>query len=282
LTRPKFSLIVATVGRSDEFARLLDSLQAQTTDAFELIVADQNNDDRIAGLIARGTWRFNVVHLRLSVRGLARARNAGLRVARGEVIAFPDDDCWYEPDTLESVRALLDAHPETDVLSGRFVDGDGRGEKKWPKRPMRVKRFNLWRCTISISLFLRRAVLTAVPGFDESLGVGAGTRFGAGEESDFLLRCLAAGKRIDYQPSIVLRHPLKDRVYDDTATRQAHAYAVGVGRVLRIHQYPFWFLAGAVAVPALGSFAGIMLGRRDVARLRLGIASGRLSGWFAK
>lgn len=282
MTSPTFSLIVATIGRSDEFRRLLASLEVQRERSFELIVVDQNDDDRIAALFAEREWQFPIIHLKPGTRGAARARNAGLRVARGEVIAFPDDDCWYEPDTLAQVRTLLDAQPHTDVLSGRYVDGDGRGEPKWPTRPMRVDRYSLWRCTIMIGLFLRRAVLREVPGFDESLGVGSGTRFGSGEESDFLLRVLAAGLRIDYEPSLVLRHPLKDGVYDEAATRRAHAYAIGTGRVLRVHRYPFWFLAAASAVPALGAALGLMRGRPDIARLRWSIAAGRLAGWFAR
>ena len=282
MTRPMFSLIVATLGRTAELARLLESLDAQLERSFELVVVDQNEDERVAELLAGRTWSFPVVHLRLDVRGAARARNVGIRAARGDVIAFPDDDCWYEPDTLARVRGLLDAQPGTDVLSGRYVDGDGRGEPKWPPRAARVDRYNLWRCTIMIGLFVRRAVLDAVPGFDESLGVGAGTPFGSGEESDFLLRVLGAGLRIDYEPSIVLRHPLKDGIYDEAATRRAHAYAIGTGRVLRVHRYPLWFIAGASAYPALGAALGLVRGRPDVARLRWSIAAGRLAGWFAR
>src|SRR5574340_342784 len=93
-----FSLVLATVGRTAELERFLDALERQTCPDFELLVIDQNPDDRLRPILNRHRGRFEIKHTR-SATGLSRARNVGLRLARGEIVAFPDDDCWY-PTTL--------------------------------------------------------------------------------------------------------------------------------------------------------------------------------------
>ena len=89
---PSFDLVVATVGRTDELGRLLDSLAAQDYERLRVVVVDQNDDERLAPILAGRALQLE--HVR-SVRGLSRARNAGLRLIEGDVVAFPDDDCTY-------------------------------------------------------------------------------------------------------------------------------------------------------------------------------------------
>src|SRR5579864_8357010 len=144
----KFSLVLATVGRHDEVARFLASLEAQGYRNFELIVIDQNDDDRLVPLLRMYHDRFALQHVR-SPRGLSRARNVGLKLASGDVIAFPDDDCWYPAGLLEKVAALLKADTGLDGITGRFTDGDGRSEGRWLERSMMLNRYNVWRGAIS-------------------------------------------------------------------------------------------------------------------------------------
>src|SRR5271166_3162469 len=108
------SLIVATVNRVAELDRLLTSLDRQTYKEFEVIVVDQNPNDRLVPLLAKHP-RLSIKHLRCE-RGLSRARNAGLQVAKGEIVAIPDDDCWYPDRLLESVTAWFASHPEFGIL----------------------------------------------------------------------------------------------------------------------------------------------------------------------
>ena len=102
----KFSLLLATVGRTAELERFLSSLDAQTYRNFDLIVVDQNPDERLAALVQSYAGRFPVLCVK-STPGLSRARNAGLRYVSGDVIAFPDDDCWYPPDLLRKATLWL-------------------------------------------------------------------------------------------------------------------------------------------------------------------------------
>ncbi|MEO8848219.1 MAG: glycosyltransferase, partial [Casimicrobiaceae bacterium] len=75
---PFLSLIVATVDRVALVDELFASLVVQTSDDFDVVVVDQNADDRLVNLVARYAGRLEITHIRHSPRGLSRSRNAGL------------------------------------------------------------------------------------------------------------------------------------------------------------------------------------------------------------
>src|ERR1700761_2332755 len=104
------SLILATVDRVQELTRLLRSIEAQQMPGLELIVVDQNVDDRVKVLLDQAALFTSYTPIRSS-RGLSRARNAGLAIARGHIIGFPDDDCWYPEGLLPQVKAWFDGQP---------------------------------------------------------------------------------------------------------------------------------------------------------------------------
>lgn len=270
----KFSLILATVNRTQEIESFLGSLDAQTYNNFELIVVDQNGDDRLVALLRRFQKRLPILHL-YSDKGLSRARNVGLKHTTGDIIAFPDDDCLYPPDLLEKVARFFDEHPEWDGLTGRSVDANGLSSGgRWDKRMGGVNRYNVWRRGISFTIFLRKKVVVTVGPFDEDLGVGAGTPWGSGEETDYLLRALEAGFRIFYDPDLRVVHPNKE-----PTPARAYRYAAGMGRVMRKHDYPLWFLVYYSARNLGASLLNLALGKRSRAFASWAALWGRLDGW---
>lgn len=275
----KFSLVLATLGRSEEVARLLESLDAQDYRNFELIVVDQNDDDRLIPLLTLYDRKFPVLHIRSTQRGASRARNAGLALATGDVIAFPDDDCWYPAGLLEQVVAVLSKHQELDGITGRFTDGSGRTEGRWLASSMLLDRYNVWRGAIEFSIFLRRRVVEAVGQFDESLGVGAGTAWGAAEGTDYLLRCLRQGFKLKYLTEMILHHPVKTANFDDSACSRQKKYEAGIGRVMRINDYPFWYFPGACLRTCCGVLLAIASGNFPKARFKYVSVLARVQGW---
>src|SRR5262245_59305874 len=114
----KVSLLLATFGRGEELHPFMQSLRRQTFRTFELIVIDQNCDDRVARILAQYGGDFPLHHLR-SVPGHSRAFNVGLASVTGDIIAFPDDDCWYDANVLERVISFFGSNPEWGGLTGR-------------------------------------------------------------------------------------------------------------------------------------------------------------------
>jgi len=249
-----FDLVVATVDRVEELEAFLASLERQTRKDFRVLVVDQNDDDRVEGVLGRHT-PLRVERLR-APRGLSRARNEALSHLKADVVAFPDDDCVYPDDLLERVAARLG--PGVDGVTGR--------EPSWTTAAAVLTRDNLWNRAISFTIFLRRELVERIGAFDERLGLPSSS----GEEIDYLIRALDAGAPIEYDPALVVLHPQKPV---DLAAAGARDGA-SIGYLLRKHRYPPRMLARMLLRPALGA---VVDPRR--ANFHLSTLRGRLRGY---
>ena len=270
------SLVVATWNRVAELERLLASLEAQTYKDFELILVDQNPDDRLVDLIKNHPG-LRVRHLH-SQLGVSRARNVGLRAAQGDIIAVPDDDCWYPASLLESVSGWLDRNPDFDAVftTMRSADDQPVGPR-WPPGPCLVTKTNLWASTIACTAFLRRAVTDSVGYFREDIGVGADSPYQSGEESDYFLRALAMGFRMWYEPAFTVHHPNLHSL--ERLRKMTYPYALGCGYVLRLHGYS-WREFGAHLMRSIGGAVfSLCKGNISMAEVYLIRAAGQLRGY---
>ncbi len=168
----RVSVIIPSYNRAHLLGRAIASVQAQTLKPLEIIVVDDGSTDASAELVTR---QFPDCHyLHQSNRGVSAARNLGIRVARGEWIAFLDSDDEWLPEKLAAQAAVLAA------TSGcRLVHAD----EVWIRRGRRVNAMQKHRksggdifqqclplCVISPSAaVLHRSLLEEVGGFDESL-----------------------------------------------------------------------------------------------------------------
>jgi len=268
----KFSLITTTLGRTHELARLLKSVDAQTCRDFEVIVVDQNSRDLLDPILAPFRDRFPLSHIR-SARGASRGRNAGLARARGEIITFPDDDCWYPPRVLEDAATLFAVHPEWDGLSGR-----PGGTPRWPERSGRIGRWNVWKRAIEWTMFLRRELVDHVGNLNENIGPGAGSLYGAGEGTEYLIRALAMNFRLVYQPSIEVFHETPELEFE-VHMEKSRRYAMGQGRVLRLGRYPAWYAAYHWMRPLGGAALGLAKRQPKQSLVALAVVQGIISGY---
>lgn len=246
----QFSLVMATVGRDQEVRRFLRSLARQSRTDIDLVVVDQNDDDRVLQIVRAETSGARVFHLR-SERGLSRARNIGLKAAEGKIVAFPDDDCEYPPGLLSSVAQIFQERPDVDGLFVPVKTPAGDAAVKADAREGLVTRWNAWNRAVSIGMFFRQEVVRRVGAFDESLGVGANTPWGACEDLDYPIRAIDAGFRILFYPSLAVMHPRTPGNGLPGHPARAYSYGAGLGRVLRKHRYPWW-LMGYFLARALG------------------------------
>jgi glycosyltransferase involved in cell wall biosynthesis len=236
---PKISLVLCTIGRTDKLPRFLNSLADQRYLDFELIVVDQSPDGWFSKELAASTYKgpFQIVRSR---PGLSRARNVGLKLCSGEVVGFPDDDCWYQPGTLQEVSDKFSLMPVIDFATGRTRDGlniDSNGT--FMSASVDIDKFNVWFSGNSNSIFIKRSIATMIGGFNENLGVGAGTPYGSGEETDLLLRILASGGRGHYFSDLVVHHDQVETSLDDAAFNRAALYSRGFGKVLALNKYSY-------------------------------------------
>jgi GT2 family glycosyltransferase len=213
-----------------------------------------------------------------SARGLSRARNVGLADVRAELVAFPDDDCEFAPELLEQIARRFHEQPSLDGVTGRAADADGRSSSYWARDGTFLTRVNLWNRAISFTIFLRSEIIQRVGAFDEQLGLGSDKPWSSGEETDYLVRAVDAGARIEYDPSLTVVHP------DKKLSRSA-LQAVGVrdgasvGYILRKHGYSLPTVGGMLVRPLAG--AVLALARLDGVRARFHLSTlrGRLLGF---
>lgn len=271
--------MVSTIGRPESLSRLLSSLRTSTAaDRVELVLVDQSDDRECTRLVERQHLPFPWACL-TSARGLSRGRNVGLAAARGPLVAFPDDDCWYDRTTISAVLDRFACESDLDVLSGVQRTADGRGSMlRWQENAGPVTRSNYFRTTISSTLFARRDLVAQLGGFDETLGAGSDLGFLSGEESDLVLRALSAGAVIRYDPGVVVFQDDPRAEADAAFVTKMRGYGAGFGRVHRRHHLgPRVVVTVSRKLAAAGVRA--VSGKPTLARADLAFARGVLAGY---
>lgn len=204
------SLILCTLGRTEEVKEFLKHSNNFTRSDFEIIIADQNEDNRIEKIISElNKISYKILHLKTPL-GLSKSRNFSISYAKGEFIAFPDDDCLYDKNTLEKVINFFNSNLNIDILIAKWQNPDKNGYQPHTNKISHIidnpkEIFTL----MSSEIFVRRKVFNVLGNFDTNLGLGSGTIFKGGEDYDFLLRCFNYSFKIYFNSDINIYHPWK-------------------------------------------------------------------------
>jgi len=273
-----FSLVVATLNRVEQLERLFESLLNQTEE-FEVILVDQNEGDILSGVVGRFGQHFRIEHVRVPSRGVNVARNIGADRARAEIIAFPDDDCWYNSDTLATARRILDRE-EVDGAFGIILDQAGRqAVAKFPASQQGITGGTTWSTTIEAAGFFKSKSFKRLRGFDERLGPGPSQRYGAHEIDDLVLRGIAQGMRFVFDPDLMVRHEQVLEGSFDQRIRRAYSYGLGMGYVMHKHHVPLWRFAAVVFKPLAAQWVFRFRGDQEKSEFYEILWRSRLLGW---
>jgi glycosyltransferase involved in cell wall biosynthesis len=181
---PVISVVIPTRNRAGSLGRTLQALVRQTLpgERFEVIVvSDGGGDETEAAVVRLAPLLPNLRFLAQPPRGPAAARNRGLGAARGEIVAFTDDDCRPEREWLRNLLDCFAANPEALGVEGRTTTEE---EKLTPLTHQVVNLHGGYsRPTCNIAY--RREALVEVGGFDEAYVFN-------GEDEDL---ALAVGER---------------------------------------------------------------------------------------
>lgn len=277
----RLSLVVSTVNRAAELTRLMDSLLQQEFRDFEIVVVDQNRDDRIVPVLERYQSELRIGHIRTPTRrGISAARNDGWRRSCADVIVFPDDDCWYPPWFLRRGLELLGTTGAA-LVSGRFADKTGRSiNGRFASRAQFITRRSVWTAQSESACFYRRELLEQLGGFDENVGIGSPSPWQAAEGPDFVLSALQRQRSCYYDPSLYGFHREYD--LDDPNTgmvRRGRMYGRGMGFILRRHRFGFLSLLYWVSRPLVAAATSMTIGRFQRAAYSASVMIGRIEGW---
>jgi len=278
--RPRISLVISTLERRAQLERALSSFMSQTMADFEVIIVDQNSEGYLDDIINRFAGGLQIHWIRTE-RGVSRGRNTGLRHARGEIVGFPDDDCWYDQEVCQRVLGYFMCMPRLQFLTGRTVDRDGnQSVSEFRARAGGIARRDVFRTGNTNAFFLKREAALSVGGFDEGIGPGVPNGPQSGEETDFMLRCIDRGFEMHYDPAFTVFHDQVATDRTEKTLRRTKDYSFGFGHLIRKHRFGLLYVSYRVTRSL--AKAGIYAARLDFwnARLRLCWARGTLRGFF--
>ena len=243
------SLVIATFGRETELARCLWSLCDVRDANFEVIVVDQNSDNRVERVIASRPWPFPTRYLKVDYANASRARNDGARLSKGKWLGFPDDDCLYRPDTLRRLQNAA-TDPAVAMISGAIADASGiwisllddEGERRIGLWALRHPRRNI----AESGLFVRADAFATVGGFSEQMGPG--TSFPGGEGLDLVLRAIRklGGRCLLGSRQVVIEHPRPTPLLwtdaNESQRDRCYLWSIGDAALLWRHFIPAMWL----------------------------------------
>lgn len=253
---PSVSVVLCTYNRSDLLRRALLSFRGLAgCGGCELIVVDNNSTDDTPDVVSACVDEIGdhvtVRYIHEPVQGLSVARNRGIAAARGDIIAFLDDDAVPGQRWLVGMRELFAARPEVLAAGGPIEPEFEIQRPDWLVTPLepyytildlgdKLMEFPRGREPFGAGMAFRAAMLRQ-HGFNKTLG-RKGDQLLSNEESQLFHQIRAAGGQLFYVPDMGVRHFVpKERLTKDWITRRC--YYSGLSKAL--------IRRGPVATPCL-------------------------------
>jgi glycosyltransferase involved in cell wall biosynthesis len=271
----KISLILTSFDRQAELSRSSDALLGQTFFGEIELVFVKQGDLHLSISPDHSTIRLVEVDARRQLP-LSEARNLGLKIASGDIVGFPDDDCWYKPELLAEVTTYLEGHPAVQCICTNQYDPVANVSHGHRSIDVirQVTFASIFKYPISSGIFVRGRALAVIGGrFNTHLG--ADCEIGSGEETEFIARLLSQSQMIHYVGTIAVYHLLTKM--NSGEARKQYRYGIGFGYLIRLLWEQNHYVVFLCLIKALAwSVGGIVLGIND--RNKRAIFSQRIAG----
>jgi glycosyltransferase involved in cell wall biosynthesis len=293
------TVILCTYNRSESLRNALEgaaSLKVPEPDQWEVLVVDNNSNDRTREVVEdfcrRYPGRFH--YLFEPQQGKSFALNAGIRDARGDVLAFMDDDVTVEPTWLQNLTASLH-DPAWAGAGGRILPrrtftpprwlslGAQRAVAPFALFDLGADAGELTQPPFGTNMAFRRETFEKYGGFRTDLGPHPHSRI-RGEDSEFGGRLLAQGERLRYEPSAVVYHDIpayrveKRYFLDwwfDKGRADIRTWGVPRDNRCRVGGVPLLFLRRIVACTLRG-LTSVQPARRFASRIDVWFLAGQI------
>lgn len=224
MNKPLISVIVCTYNRAAYLRKALRSLcgQAFPKDAFEVLVVDNNSTDDTARLVREEfAGEENVRYIFEPVQGLSQARNTGWRNARGEYVAYLDDDAVASERWLAEIQVAFGTTiPQPAVVGGEI-------DLAWeaPRPPWLIDAWLVYLGKFDLApasrwlgseewvgggnCAFKRDVLAQIGGFDTQVG-RKGDSLISNDEVLLFRKLQESGRRLYYRPAMKIWHSVPE------------------------------------------------------------------------
>jgi glucosyl-dolichyl phosphate glucuronosyltransferase len=230
VNNPDISVIVCTYNRIDSLLRVLQDLKKQIITegsfAWELVIVDNNSTDGTKAVIEnyRENEQLSVQYVFEPRQGKSFALNAGVQAARGEVLAFTDDDVILNEHWLSSIHIAVTRYPYNcfggkvlPVLEDALPSWLSKDDRKYRiyggpivthDRGNEIKKYDetMW-VPIGSNMFIRKKLFEKYGHFDTRLGFYSKETLVYGEDSEIMFRFKKGGEAVLYYPEAVVHHP---------------------------------------------------------------------------
>lgn len=249
----RLTVLICTYNRAGALRTVLEGLAAQelpdsAPTEWEVLVVDNNSTDATREVVEAFAARHNPVtrYLFEGRQGKSHALNAGVRAARGDIIALTDDDVLVPNNWVASVVEAASRYPAVRAFGGRVLP-------EWPERipawiqpqgpfakpivgsvivshdrgeDVREYEPSMW-APIGANMFFRREVFSEYGDFRADLGPTGAHRLYVNEDCEFCFRLMDRNETILYYPDALIVHPVAQ---DKFSKRYLTAYFLDAGR----------------------------------------------------
>ena len=204
--KPFFTIIVPTNNRPERLANCLESLSRldYPHEQFEVIVIDDGSDMPLQPVVAPFLYQLNVTLLKQLHTGPAGARNAGAERAKGEFLAFTDDDCTPAPDWLQKLAEHFNEVPE-HAIGGRVLNALSKNPYATTSQIIVDVAYVHYDVNPNLTRFFASNNLAVPAGPFHTIG-GFDTTFKTAEDREFCDRWQRHDLQMTYVPEALVYH----------------------------------------------------------------------------
>lgn len=244
---PEISVIICSYNRADYIIGAVESLYHQTLDKnrFDVFVVDNNSIDNTGDMVQRYISDhpdFDLHYLTETRQGASFARNTGAAFAKSPLLCFMDDDAIAEKEYLERIVNFFPSHSDAAGLGGRIIPKYIPEEPEWMSHFVSslVGNFDYsdhrtvfkeGKYPLESNMIVRKEDFNAIGGFNVELPGVKGTLRIGGEGKDFFYRLQASGKKIYYDPDVIVHHIVEVK---KLTPHYMYRVASGIGRGERV------------------------------------------------
>ena len=220
------SLITTTLdGDFIQLKKLFDSLNRQSNIDFEVVFVNQTTSS-----IDCLEYDFHIKEIASEKISLSKARNIAMSKINGDIVGFPDDDCFYSVDAIDMISQAFNKHSNISFLFANHINPATKISEtcKSFKDNECINVYNI-KLSNSITIFVKKNDFIDIK-YDENMGVGA--MYGSSEEADYILQAIKQNKTGVFIEKIEIYHQAFGD-YPSITTNKAYQYSLGLAH--------FWF-----------------------------------------